>query len=212
VRIKKLVVGPLQTNCYIVADSDGEAIIIDPGGDAERIEKTIESHELTPRWILCTHGHPDHTYAAGRLQSSYDIELLVHAKDRPMVEAGLGELAFVFDTRGYQKPIIGPAIEDGQTIKVGSLVFYAAHTPGHTPGGMSFVGGHDVFTGDTLFACGIGRTDLPGGSASTLLHSIEKRLFVLNDETRVHPGHGDETTIGEEKRDNPWLRKPESEE
>ncbi|MDO8586842.1 MAG: MBL fold metallo-hydrolase [Armatimonadota bacterium] len=204
--MRRLVVGELQTNCFILADDEGDAVIIDPGEDPERIEKTIHSYELTPRYILCTHGHADHTFAAGRLQSSFDVEVLIHELDRPLIDEGLGELAFIFDVRKYEKPTLGPALSDGQILEVGSMRLQVIHTPGHTPGGVSLLCGSDLFSGDTLFAGGVGRTDLPGGSQDELLRSIRGRLLVLDDDTRVYPGHGPETTIGEERQSNPWLR------
>ncbi|MDO8682610.1 MAG: MBL fold metallo-hydrolase [Armatimonadota bacterium] len=206
-KVRRLVVGQLQTNCYIVADDNGDAVIIDPGSDAERIEDVIVSHELTPKYILCTHGHPDHTFAAGRLQAAFNIDTLIHDGDRPLIEQGIGELAFIFDMRSYMEPSLGPSLTDGQIIQIGSLQLRTIHTPGHTPGGVSFLCGKDVFTGDTLFAGGVGRTDLPGGSERTLLKSIETRLMILDDDIRARPGHSQETTIGDERQSNPWLRK-----
>jgi len=206
VRIRRLVVGELQTNCFVLADEEGDAVIIDPGEDPERIEKTIHSYELTPRYILCTHGHPDHTFAAGSLQSSFDVEVLIHEMDIPMIGEGLDDLAFLFDLRKYVKPLLGPPLSDGQVLQVGSVRLQVIHTPGHTPGGVSLLCGSDLFSGDTLFAGGVGRTDLPGGSQDELTRSIEARLLVLSDETRVYPGHGPDTTIGEERQTNPWLR------
>jgi hydroxyacylglutathione hydrolase len=206
VRIRKLMVGELQTNCFIVADDNGDAVIIDPGGDAERIEDAVASHELTPRYIICTHGHADHTFAVGRLQSTFNVDLLVHDLDRALVEAGPGDLAFIFDLRQYVPPVFGPALTDGQKVQAGSLLFEVIHTPGHTPGGVSLLCGKELFSGDTLFASGVGRTDLPGGSQEDLMRSIHTRLLVLDDDTRVYSGHGPDTTIGEERRSNPRLR------
>lgn len=205
-RIRRLVVGQLQTNCLILSDNEGEAVIVDPGEDAERIVEAIVSHDLTPRYILCTHAHIDHTFAAGTLQASYNIDLLIHELDRPLLGEGLGELAFLYDMRWYQPPILGSPLVDGQIINVGELEMKVIHTPGHTPGGVSLLCGSDLLSGDTLFAGGIGRTDFPGGSAPQLLNSIHNRLLPLDDEIRVYPGHGPETTIGEERQTNPWLR------
>jgi len=206
VRIRKLVVGFLQTNCLIVSDDEGEAVIIDPGEDAEHIEDLIASYDLTPRHILCTHAHIDHTFAAGRLQETFNVELLIHDLDRPLLGEILPEVAFIFDMRQYQQPVLGSPLTDGQTIQVGSLQLQVIHTPGHTPGGVLLLCGSDLISGDTLFAGGVGRTDFPGGSEQQLLQSIHTRLLTLDDETRVYPGHGPETTIGQERQTNPWLR------
>jgi len=212
VRLHRLVVGDLQTNAYIVADDQGTAAVIDPGGDPGRVESVILSNRLRPNYILCTHGHPDHTFAVGALLQTFeDAIFLLHGLDVPMLESGiddLGALALLFDAAAYRRPRLGGELSDGQVIPVGSLELTVLHTPGHTPGGICLVCGKDVFTGDTLFAGGIGRTDLPGGSQEALIRSIETRLLTLDDDTRAHPGHGPETTIGEEKRTNPWLRRP----
>ena len=205
-KITRLVVGELQTNCFLVSDNDGETIIIDPGDSPEHIQREIESRNLTPRKIICTHGHPDHTFAAGLLQSRLNLDMVIHESDRWLVEAGPGELEMFFDMSDYAAPVLGKCLEDGDIIEVGSLKMSVIHTPGHTPGGVSILCDGELFSGDTLFAGGVGRTDLPRGSQAELMRSIETRLLVLDDNTRVYPGHGPETTIGEEKRDNPWLR------
>ena len=205
-RVRKLVVGELETNCYIVTDDEGDAVIIDPGGDAQRIERVIEDEELTPTCILCTHGHPDHIFAAGLLQETFSVDLRIHELDAVLVARGVGEMEFLFDMQAFRNPVLGDSISDGETVRVGEIGLKVIQTPGHTPGSVCFLCGQDLFAGDTLFAGGVGRTDLVGGSETALVKSIQARLLVMDDEVRVHPGHGPETTIGDEKRSNPWLR------
>ena len=206
-RIRRLVVGELETNCYVVADDEGDAVIIDPGGDAQRIMRWVEEEALTPTCILCTHGHPDHIFAAGLLQETFNVDLRVHQLDTALVARGVGEMEFLFDMQAFRKPILGNPISDGEIVPVGDTGLTVIQTPGHTPGSVCLLCGQDLFSGDTLFAGGVGRTDLAGGSETALLKSIQAKLLVMDDEVSVHPGHGPETTIGDEKRSNPWLRK-----
>lgn len=205
-KINRLVLGELQMNCYLVSDDAGETVIIDPGDSTDHIQREIESRSLTPRTILLTHGHADHTFAAGLLQSRLNLDIVVHEGDRWLVEHGPGDLEVFFDMHDYVAPTMNKFLQDGEVIEVGSLKLSVIHTPGHTPGGVSILCDGELFSGDTLFARGIGRTDLPGGSHDELMNSIQTRLFALDDTTRVYPGHGPETTIGEERQSNPWLR------
>jgi len=210
VEILRLVVGPVMTNCYIVWNERREAMVIDPGGDSFEILSRIGKHELKVLYIVDTHGHIDHIAANAELKEAHpDAELVVHASDEPLLTDPQRNLS-MFLGADVSSPPPDMTVGDGDEIALGPLSFRVIHTPGHTRGGISlFCDGESppvLFCGDTLFQYSVGRTDLPGGDFQTLLGSIRNRLFSLPDDTRVLPGHGPETTIGEEKRLNPFLR------
>ena len=189
--LKKLVVGPYASNCYIVgSEKTKEGIIIDPGDDAEKILKTVEESGLKIKLIVITHGHVDHVGAVDKVRTATEAEAAIHANDAGGREEETGKLKF---------------FNGGETIEVGELRFTVLHTPGHSAGGISLYGHGVLFTGDTLFNYGIGRYDLPDSSLSQLTNSLNK-LLSLPDDTIVLPGHGPDTTIGTEKRGNPFLR------
>ena len=208
--VKKLIVGLLQANCYLLADEDARRVaIIDPGGDGEKISTAIEREGWEPEVLIDTHGHIDHIAANAFLKKKYGVPLLIHEGDAPMISdpalnlaiPGLGEVDFIPPDR---------LLNDGDEIGVGSLRLQVIATPGHSLGGVSLLaprtdGPDVVFTGDTLFAGGVGRTDFPGGSMGVLLDSIRNRLLILPDETIVCPGHGPDSTIGREKESNQFL-------
>lgn len=201
-----LPVGVIQTNCYIVAcDETLEAAVIDPGGHPERILAEVERRGLQVTYILNTHGHFDHTDGNSALKAATGAPLAMHPADVPLLQASGG--AAWFGLRGDPSPPPDLELADGDELAVGTLRFQVLHTPGHTPGHVSFYepSAGVVFDGDVLFARGVGRTDLPGGSWNQLLDSIRRVLFALPDETKVYSGHGPATTIGAEKRGNPWL-------
>ena len=211
-RILPLTVGPLQACCYLVAPGDEpHAAIVDPGGDDELIATQLRAHELEPRLILLTHGHIDHTGAVASLTRTFpDVELCIHEADAPMLRDAGPALASLVGL-AFEPAEPDRLLADGDAIALGPHAFEVLHTPGHTPGGISLLvrQGDEpdaIFSGDTLFAGGIGRTDFPGGSYTQLLGSIRERLFALPDDTCVYPGHGEPTTIGEERRTNPFLR------
>ena len=206
--IKRLVVGQFQANCYIMVDeATASAALIDPGDEALVISRVIKESGAKLTHIMMTHIHPDHVLAAGKLQEEYpDATVMVHQDDMPFLLEDMIELAaFSFDLSDCRP--FHPTIyfEDGQQLKVGEMEIKVIHTPGHTPGGVCLSVDKVLFTGDTLFASGIGRTDLSGGSYEQIMHSIREKLLVLPEETTIYPGHGPESTIGEEKRSNPWL-------
>lgn len=202
--LKKLVVGPFASNCYIVgSELTKEGMIIDPGEGAKQILKGVESLELDIKFIVITHGHIDHIGALTGVKEATGAEVCIHAKDakylqeRPLITA-FGPFP--------DSPPPDRLLEGGDSIDVGDLHFLVLHTPGHSPGGICLLGHGMVFTGDTLFNYGIGRTDFPDGSHSRLMNSIHAKLMVLPDDTIVYPGHGPETTIGTERGANPFLR------
>ena len=205
--VKTLAVGPLETNCYIVGcEKTKQAVVIDPADEADRILAAVREAGLKVTHVLLTHAHFDHIGAADEVVKASGAPLALHPDDLPLLQAGGGALFFDF-----QPPPIPAAVNSltaGQEIGVGELTLRVLHTPGHTPGHVTF---HEptakaAFDGDVLFMQGIGRTDFPGSSYRQLMDSIRNKLFTLPDETVVYPGHGPETTIGNERRWNPFLR------
>ncbi|MCF7853986.1 MAG: MBL fold metallo-hydrolase [Candidatus Pacebacteria bacterium] len=199
---ERIVVGLLQVNCYVAwNDETRDALIIDPGEEPERIAQRIRRLELMPRGILLTHGHVDHIRAVPKLVEAYSCPVMLHANDSSLYHSNDNELP----------PWLPPAVDLPEPTDVprdfADLAFDVLHTPGHTPGGCSFYFPRAglVFSGDTLFQLGVGRTDLCGGDMDTLLRSVRDVLFSLPAETTVYPGHGDATTIGYEKRNNPFV-------
>ena len=203
--IKKLVVGPFASNCYIVSSElTKEGMIIDPGDEARQILKGVKNWQLDIKFIVVTHGHIDHIGAVREVKEATGAEVGIHANDAPFLQGQQVNMGF---GSFYQTPLAADRLlKGGDNINAGDLHFLVLHTPGHSPGGICLLGQGVLFTGDTLFNCGIGRADLPGGSHSQLLSSIHTKLMILPDDTIVYPGHGPETTIGAERRANPFLR------
>jgi glyoxylase-like metal-dependent hydrolase (beta-lactamase superfamily II) len=205
--VERLVVGPLQTNCYVVGDAaTREALVIDPGGDADRILATLERLGLKAKLIVNTHGHFDHIMANGALIKATGAPLAIHADDKDMLSNPLKGFAFLAG-KMRPSPAASVFLEEGSRLTVGPHEFQVLHTPGHSAGSISLwcTAQKVVFCGDVLFTMGIGRTDFPGGSHRTLLQSIREKLFALPDDTVVCSGHGPESTIGYERAHNPWL-------
>jgi hydroxyacylglutathione hydrolase len=195
--VETFTVGMLSTNCYVASCPDTkEAIVIDPGLDfsseAQPIYDYIEEARLKVKFIVNTHGHSDHVKGDAVFQEKYNVPICIHSLDAHFVES-IGNAKF---------PTI--VLDEGSFLQCGGEVLKVIHTPGHTPGSICLVGERLVFTGDTLFAGGIGRTDFPGGSMSDMGLSLQK-LTILPDYLLVYPGHGETTMIGEEKRTNPFL-------
>ena len=203
--VEKIVVGPLASNCYIVADDAvPEGIIIDPGDEAGAILERVGELGIDIKYILLTHGHLDHIAAVTRVKEVTGASLVVHKEDAD----GLNDrsLSLFMGVTLPEVPKPDRLLRGWESIEFGGLSFTVLHTPGHSPGGVCLLGEGVLFSGDTLFNCGIGRSDLPGGDPEKLLHSIHTRLLILPDETVVYPGHGPQTTIGEERRRNPFLQ------
>jgi hydroxyacylglutathione hydrolase len=201
-------VGKLFTNCYIVACPETkEAIIIDPGfesvSEAEKIFKFIEENALKLKIIVNTHGHPDHVCGNGIVKGKFQTPILIHEKDAFML-GRLGKMIAKFFGFTSSSPSADALLKDGDHVKFGKITLKVMHTPGHSPGSISLIGEKEVFTGDTLFAGSIGRTDLPQSSESDMKESL-KKLAKLPDDFKVYPGHGPTTTIGKEKKGNPFL-------
>ena len=204
--IKKLTVGPIMANCFIVACPETrQAAVIDPGDEVDRILMTLAQEQLTVAVIINTHGHFDHVGGNARLKQATGAPLLIHRLDAPMLNQ-LSSAASQWGMAAEDSPPPDRTIDEGDTVPFGNLSFGVIHTPGHTPGGISLYTDGSVFVGDTLFAGSIGRTDFPGGDYATLISSIQNKLFPLGDDVTVFTGHGPETTIGVEKRTNPFAR------
>ena len=204
--VKQLPLGPIQTNCYIAGcEETKEGVIIDPSAEPEKIMAEIENLGLIVKYILLTHAHFDHTMANAGVIAATGAPMALHPLDLPLLRNSGGASFF-----GVQVP---PSPEPDMELAEGDLITFGTHTlevlmtPGHTVGHVSFyeAKANVIFDGDVLFASGIGRTDLPGGDYATLMQSINDKLMVLPDETVVCSGHGPVTTIGRERKSNPWL-------
>lgn len=204
--IRRLIVSPFETNCYVVFDTTShDAFIIDPGDNPDAILQIVRDGSLTVCGIVNTHGHADHIAANGILHEKLGAPIIIHELDAPFLADPNMNLSTLLGNDGQLSPPADRLLRDGDDISVGSMVFKVIHTPGHTPGGICLLMDKILFSGDTLFLGSIGRTDFPGGSHGTLIESICSRLLVLPDDTVAYPGHGSETTIGDERRSNLWL-------
>ena len=201
-------VGPLHCNCTILGDEvTHEAVVVDPGDNIPEILSRLQKHGLTLRQIVVTHAHIDHVGGAALLRKSTGAPVVMNQQDLGL----LGMMEMQAGWLGVPTPQVAPpdaSAEDGLSIGLATLPAQVLHTPGHTPGSICllFPDHHLLLAGDTLFAGSIGRTDLPGGDGQQILRSLRGRLLVLPDSTRVVPGHGPETTIGEERQSNPFLQ------
>ncbi len=204
--IERLELGPFASNCYIVgAEPNKEGIIIDPGAEANKILKRVKDLGLEVKSIVLTHAHIDHIGALKEVKEATKAEVVIHTDDARALQAR-GPLNSVFGFSFQVPPPPDRLLKGGDSIDIGDLHFLVLHTPGHTRGGICLLGEGVVFSGDTLFNFGIGRFDMPGGNGSQLMNSIHTKLMVLPDSTVVYPGHGPETTIGNERQWNPFLR------
>jgi hydroxyacylglutathione hydrolase len=195
-----------MANCFILGCEDTrEAVVIDPGDDADRILMILAKEKLTVKYLINTHGHFDHVGANRRMKEVTGAKLAIHPDDVPMLSE-LSRSAASFGLSAENSPEPDLLLNEGDTVSFGNITLKVIHTPGHSRGGISLYTPGHLFAGDTLFAGSIGRTDLPGGDYDTLIASIKEKLLVLPDDTVVYTGHGPETTIADEKRMNPFLR------
>ena len=204
--LESITVGPIQANCYILGCPETrEALLIDPGDEPDRIAERLKRHGLEPVAYLHTHGHLDHVGATAGLKERFGGRILLHRADLFLYEHAREQA----EAYGIEIPATLPVdafIEEGEVIAWGRLQGRVRHTPGHSPGGVCLLVPDRVFTGDTLFAGSIGRTDLPGGSMTQLMRSIRETLLTLPDPTVVAAGHGPLSTIGAERQANPFLQ------
>jgi len=207
-RIKQMTVGMMGVCCYVLScEETGEGLIIDPGGNENQILEACQSENISVKYIVNTHGHPDHVCGNKRLKDATNAQIVMHAEDAEFfaqknVEQFFSQLGLP------PSPPVDKRVTNGDVITFGRESLTVIHTPGHTPGGICLYSKPHLFTGDTLFAGGVGRTDFPGGSTQQLLHSITDRLLTLPPDTIVWPGHGyggERSTIEHEKKSNPFL-------
>jgi len=207
--LERFVVGMMQTNCYLLGDpATRQAAVIDPGGDGHRIAGRLRELDLELAMILNTHGHFDHVLDAWLLKQELGGDVFLHADDQAILEdRSVGLVAPLAATSKSPRGSVDHWLREGDRLQIGSLQLEVLETPGHTPGHVSFylAAANVIFVGDTLFAGSIGRTDFPGGSYEELIHSVKTKIFPLDEATVVLPGHGPETTVGEEKRSNPFF-------
>lgn len=206
--LHKLTVGPLQVNCFVVVcTATRDAVVIDPGDDAGHILETVDKADCKLRLVVNTHGHFDHIGANKAVVEATGAKLLVHRADASLFRSAR-EHASLFGLTVTPSPEPDRLLDDGDTIEVGELLFKVLHVPGHSPGGICLLCHNHLFAGDVLFAGSIGRSDLQGGDHQALVSGIRRKLFILPDNTLVHTGHGPDTSIGQEKRTNPFVGDP----
>ena len=204
--IQTFVVGPLQSNSYLVVDERSRrAAVIDPGMESEPVLDVVRREGFQVDAVIITHGHFDHVFSSAFFKAETGAQVVMHPDDLPLLQE-VPDTARFFGFKAPIPPQPDRLVREGDVIPVGSLSLRVLETPGHTPGGISLYLDSAVFVGDTLFAGSVGRTDLTGGSLEVLLRSIGTKLLTLPDRTVVYPGHGPATSVGVERRDNPFLR------
>jgi hydroxyacylglutathione hydrolase len=200
------VVGALECNCYVVGDAASRtALVIDPGDDADELVRAISDAGVTVSAIVATHAHFDHVLAARRLREVMRAPFLLHADDLGLLSWLQESVRLWLGLEVSPPPEVDGFVAEGEAIRAGAVELEVVHTPGHSPGSIALVGPEVVFSGDTLFAGSVGRSDLPGGDGSALVHAIRSKLFRLDDDLPVLPGHGPATTVGREKATNPFV-------
>jgi glyoxylase-like metal-dependent hydrolase (beta-lactamase superfamily II) len=204
--IETIVVGALETNCYLVYDSNTrEAAVIDPGAEPKKITHAVAELDLKPVMLINTHGHVDHIGANKQIKDTYSIPLLIHSGDKKILSNAL-QSAFAFMLGAKKSPAPDKFIEDGDVLNIGDSQLNVSHTPGHSPGGIILISDTFIVSGDTLFNQGVGRADLPGGDWDQLMISIKSKIITLDENLMVFPGHGPPTTVGREKNSNPHIQ------
>lgn len=202
-----IVVGPLWTNSYLIWDTGSmEGTLVDPGDDGDKLINEIKRREINLKNIIITHGHFDHLKDAEYVSSKLNVPVMASKKELPIIEH-VAEQSVLFGFSPIYPPEIKIFINENDTIKVGSYSFVVLHTPGHSPGSVTLYNSSEgiAIVGDLIFFESIGRTDIPGGDYNTLIQSIKKHILTMPDNTRLLPGHGEETTVGHEKLNNPFL-------
>lgn len=194
------------SNAYLLI-VEQEALLIDPGGHEKDILRFLEERELRLQSIVFTHGHVDHILGSARLKEETEATLMIHSEDGPMLTDSKKNLSFFLSGMGgrLEGPPADHLLKEGEEIALSSIELKVLHTPGHTPGCIGLLGEGILFSGDTLFAQGVGRTDFPGGSMKSLMKSIKEKFLILDDETVVYSGHGPESTIARIKLENPFI-------
>lgn len=204
--IETLQVGPIGTNCYIVGDeSTAVATVIDPGGSAPRVLSALKRLGLRVEAVVATHAHFDHVGGVAELVRATGAPFLIGERELPVLEAASESTMLYFGIHVDQPPSPDRLLRDGDTLEMGGGQFRVAHTPGHSPGHICLIGTEAAFVGDMVFFDSIGRADLPGGDFDTLMRSIARHLLALPDDTVLYTGHGPATTVGRERRSNPFL-------
>ncbi len=204
--LRRFAVGPFVSNCYIIGSEETkQGLVVDPGGDSKLILQEIKNLGLDIKLIVLTHAHIDHAGALKEVKETTGAGVAIHVDDAKSLRMMGHSLSAPLRLFYPAPPSADRLLEDGDSIDIGDLHFKVIHTPGHTPGGICLLGEGVLFTGDTLFNQSIGRSDLPGGSHSKLMKAIQSKLMALPDNIIVYPGHGPETTIGDERRHNPFL-------
>lgn len=205
--LEGITVGPFQENCYIVGDeSSGEGALVDPGDEATRIALAVEQSRVEIGSIILTHSHIDHVGAVAELVEEYSCPVLLHAEAEEMLQA-VPQQAAMMGVKFGRIPTVDRYIGSEETLEIGGLRLRSLYTPGHAPGHLAFYVESEglVLSGDAVFAGSVGRVDLPGGSMEVLMKSIQGEILTLPDGTRLYPGHGPATTVGEERVNNPFL-------
>lgn len=203
--IDTIVTPGMGVNCYLVScDKTKKAVLIDPGAGSKRISEWLKEKDLDIELIILTHGHYDHIGAVEYLRNELNVKVAIHQDDAEMITDPAKNFSKLLGLNISLHPA-DIILQDNQEISVGEMTIKILHTPGHTPGGICILTEQGVFSGDTLFDGSIGRTDFPGGDLKTLLKSIREKLLVLSDEIKVYPGHESATTIGEERKSNPYI-------
>lgn len=209
-KIDRLILGEFQTNCYVVRadESASDCLVVDSGLDARDLIGFLKQHQLTPLAVVLTHGHVDHIVGTAALRQNFpQIRVYIHKLDAPMLIDAQANLS-AFAGLAFTTEPADILLVEGDIIEQAGITLRVFHTPGHTPGGICLYAEQEglVFVGDTLFADSVGRTDFPGGDMDQLIEGIRTKLLILPDATAIYPGHGMRTTIGREKRSNPYIQ------